>query len=350
MRLDGGDELQRWVRIRLKKGDSQAVATGDTVRLRVLVRPPMPPAYPGAWDLQRDAWFSGQGGSGYALGPLERIAETPPKGPLRLVQRLRETIAQHISAVVPGAAGAVSITLLTGITTGIPPPDHEAFRASGLAHLLAVAGLHIGIVMGWTLAFARLAFCGVGVCQSALADQEAGGSGGFGCRRRLYGADRHACADRAQFRHGVSLHRCRARRAAGDFAARPRSGGHGPDVAGAGAGAWRLAPDELFRCAGADLRLRGAATRTPRIARQRRLAAAIRIASGGTCADQRARRHSVRAIRGISFRPHPDLFRRGKHDCRAVDGTLGDAGRVDRPAAVAVRSRLAGLRADGLGR
>jgi competence protein ComEC len=158
VRLDGGDEQQRWVRIRLKKGDSQAIATGDTVRLRVLVRPPMPPAYPGAWDLQRDAWFSGQGGSGYALGPLERIAETPPRGPLRLVQRLRETIAQHISAVVPGAAGAVSITLLTGITTGIPPPDHEAFRASGLAHLLAVAGLHIGIVMGWTLAFARLAF------------------------------------------------------------------------------------------------------------------------------------------------------------------------------------------------
>ncbi len=60
--------------------------------------------------------------------------------------------------MVPGAAGAVSITLLTGITTGIPPPDHDAFRASGLAHLLAVAGLHIGIVMGWTLAFARLAF------------------------------------------------------------------------------------------------------------------------------------------------------------------------------------------------
>ena len=32
------------------------------------------------------------------------------------------------------------------------------FAPPGLAHLLAVAGLHIGIVMGWTLAFARLAF------------------------------------------------------------------------------------------------------------------------------------------------------------------------------------------------
>jgi competence protein ComEC len=99
-----------------------------------------------------------RGGSGYALGPLERIAESTPSAPLRMVQRLRETIANHIAAAVPGAAGAISTTLLTGITTGIPPPDHQAFRASGLAHLLAVAGLHIGIVMGWTLAFARLAF------------------------------------------------------------------------------------------------------------------------------------------------------------------------------------------------
>jgi competence protein ComEC len=77
---------------------------------------------------------------------------------LPLVQRLREVIAAHIAAVMPGPAGAVSTTLLTGVTSGIPEPDREAFRASGLAHLLAVAGLHIGIVMGWTLAFARLAF------------------------------------------------------------------------------------------------------------------------------------------------------------------------------------------------
>jgi len=142
----------------LKKGDDQVLEAGDTVRLRALVRPPTAPAYPGARDLQRDAWFSGQGGSGYALGPVERLAGTAADGALRGVQRLRGTIARHLAAVVPGPSGAVATTLLTGITTGIPPPDHDAFRASGLAHLLAVAGLHIGIVMGWTLAFARTAF------------------------------------------------------------------------------------------------------------------------------------------------------------------------------------------------
>ncbi len=156
--LDDGPALTRWLRVRLRKDDAQDVATGDTVRLRVLLRPPEPPAYPGGWDLQRDAWFSGWGGSGYALGPLQRVAQSTPSGPRRVVQRLREAIARQVTAAVPGSAGAIAVTLLTGITTGIPPPDHDAFRASGLAHLLAVAGLHIGIVMGWALAFARLAF------------------------------------------------------------------------------------------------------------------------------------------------------------------------------------------------
>ncbi|HEX4172604.1 MAG TPA: ComEC/Rec2 family competence protein, partial [Acetobacteraceae bacterium] len=158
VRLDGGEPLQRWLRVRLKKGDAQEIATGDTIRVRALVRPPMPPAYPGAWDLQREAWYTGQGGSGYALSDMELVAHTQPSAPLHVVQRLREVIAQRISSAVPGAAGAICVTLLTGVTSGIPPPDREAFSASGLAHLLAVAGLHIGIVMGWALAFFRLGF------------------------------------------------------------------------------------------------------------------------------------------------------------------------------------------------
>ena len=156
--LDDAPPLSRWLRVRLRANDQADVAAGDTIRVRALVRPPAPPAYPGAWDLQRDAWFNGHGGSGYALGPVERLAETAPSGPQQLVQQLRELIARRITAVVPGPSGAISVTLLTGVTSGIPLVDHDAFRASGLAHLLAVAGLHIGIVMGWVLVFSRLAF------------------------------------------------------------------------------------------------------------------------------------------------------------------------------------------------
>jgi competence protein ComEC len=157
--LDGAaDPLRRSVRIRLQNKDLSDIDSGDSVRIRALVRPPPPPSYPGAWDLQRDDFYSGLGGSGYALGKLERTAQGVPSEPMRLVQRLREIIARRVVAVIPGAAGAVSVTLLTGASMAIPEADHAAFRDSGLAHLLAVAGLHIGIVMGFALAVSRLGF------------------------------------------------------------------------------------------------------------------------------------------------------------------------------------------------
>ncbi len=154
--LDGADApLVRAVRVRLRDSDDEELATGDEVSVRALIRAPAPPSYPGGWDLQRDAFYSGLGASGFALGPAERTVEAAPSGPMRRVQWLREAIEERVVAVIPGAAGAISVTLLTGRSMAIPPADHAAFRDSGLAHLLAVAGLHIGIVMGFALVLSR---------------------------------------------------------------------------------------------------------------------------------------------------------------------------------------------------
>ncbi len=149
--------LVRSVRVRLRTGDETPVEPGDEVNLRALVRPPSPPSYPGGWDLQRDAFYAGLGASGFALGPLQRTHQSAPTGLARRVQWLRQAIAARILATVPGSAGAVDVTLLTGHAMAIPANDHAAFRDSGLAHLLAVAGLHIGIVMGWILLVTRQA-------------------------------------------------------------------------------------------------------------------------------------------------------------------------------------------------
>ncbi len=145
----------RYVRVRLKEGDDQALAVGDHVQVRALMRPPAPPTYPGAWDLQRDAFFTGLGGGGIALGPVQVLAEARPSGLARHLRRLRDTVAARIIAALPGTEGAIAATLMTGISGAIPEADRAAFRDSGLAHLLAVAGLHIGIVMGLFLGLSR---------------------------------------------------------------------------------------------------------------------------------------------------------------------------------------------------
>ncbi len=153
--LDAGPEQPRRLRVRLRKDDETLVSAGDRVQIRALLRSPGPPAYPGAWDLQRDAFFNGLGGSGFALGRLEILARAAPRGPALWLQYIREAIAGRIRAILPGSDGAIAATLLTGSAAAIPPADRAAFRDSGLAHLLAIAGLHIGIVMGLIFAGVR---------------------------------------------------------------------------------------------------------------------------------------------------------------------------------------------------
>jgi competence protein ComEC len=155
VRLDGGPPLPRSVRVRLRASDATPVGAGDEVRLRALLRPPSAPAYPGGWDFQRDAFYTGLGGSGFSLGPIQRVSVRDANGLAQRLQRLRATVAARFRAGIPGPAGSIAATLFTGMSHAIPEADHAAFRDSGLAHLLAVAGLHIGIVMGWILLLAR---------------------------------------------------------------------------------------------------------------------------------------------------------------------------------------------------
>ena len=156
-----GDDppMLRHLRVRLRADDAQAVTVGDTVTLRAMLRPPAPPALPGSRDLQREAFFSGLAGSGYALGAVKPGQHTGAAGGGGLAARwqaMREAIAARIAAILPGPRGAIAATLLTGISSAIPAEDRAAFAVSGLAHLLAVAGLHLGIVMGLTMGAVRM--------------------------------------------------------------------------------------------------------------------------------------------------------------------------------------------------
>ncbi len=154
--LDGGAPMARTIRIRLRAGDPAKLADGDRVRIRALLRAPSSPAYPGGWDLQRDAFFSGLAGSGFALGGASRLdAGRSAEGVAAWWQGVRDRIAQRLETELPGPRGAIAATLMVGRSTAITAEDRAAFTNSGLAHLLAVAGLHIGIVMGLAMGAVR---------------------------------------------------------------------------------------------------------------------------------------------------------------------------------------------------
>ncbi len=149
-----GEPAARHIRIRLRADDALRPEPGSRIAVRALVRLPSAPTHPGAWDFQRAAWFSGLGGSGFALGPARLVEGQGAAPPLSATRLAMET---RVTAAMPGATGAIAAALITGGQSAIPAAEMAAMRDSGLAHLLSVSGLHIAIVMGLVFMLLRTA-------------------------------------------------------------------------------------------------------------------------------------------------------------------------------------------------
>jgi len=132
--------------------EGQTYVPGMVLRLRAVLRPPDWPDFPGARDRQREAGFDALAGSGRVLGVPEILAA--PQG-YRL-GRWRAAIAAEIMHHLQGQRAAIAATLLAGHGEGISQQTRQAYAASGLAHILAVAGLHLGLVMGALFAAVRM--------------------------------------------------------------------------------------------------------------------------------------------------------------------------------------------------
>jgi len=130
---------------------SDELNPGDHVQLKAMLYPVPPQILPGGRDFQRELYFAGIGGVGYTFGGARRIAG--PEGASEArggwsedLRHLRTEMMRRISAVLPGSTGGVASALITGKRGAIAEEVKQSFRDSGLSHLLAIAGLHLGLV------------------------------------------------------------------------------------------------------------------------------------------------------------------------------------------------------------
>ncbi len=138
--------------VRLTHGNRLGVAPGRFVRCWAVMRPPPGPSLPGDYDFRRQAWFERLHGVGYVLGRcrggvLGNPAALGDRAGVALAA-LRRQLADHVAQAAGPRAGGLAATLASGDRSGLSQADQEALRGSGLAHLLAISGLHMGIVCG----------------------------------------------------------------------------------------------------------------------------------------------------------------------------------------------------------
>lgn len=153
------DRPQR-VRLRLQ-GSNPALKAGDAITVRAMLSPPAGPALPGGYDFARAAWFQGLGAVGFALAPATidaNAGRAPASMQARaVIERTRQAIGARVTAALPGERGEMANALITGQRGGISDATNDAFRDSGLLHILSISGLHMVVMAGAVFVVVRFA-------------------------------------------------------------------------------------------------------------------------------------------------------------------------------------------------
>ena len=156
--LEGRKDLPDYVRLAVSgKRAISTIAPGAVISALAMLRPPPEPALPHGYDFARWAWFQGIGGVGFVYG-TPRVLKAPISGVMEQVNsrldELRLSMTGRIERAIPGPDGSIAAALITGERGEIDPEDNQAYRDSGLAHVLSISGVHLalaGLGVFWVL-------------------------------------------------------------------------------------------------------------------------------------------------------------------------------------------------------
>lgn len=155
--IEGQTEETTPARVRFSRRVAEPpLAPGDRIQVRAMLMPPSPPSEPDGFDFARQAFFQQLGAVGYSLGEVTVLDRHAGWTAGLALAGLRQRLAEQIANAVPGEAGAVATALLTGLRGAIPDHVWQDMQAAGMAHLLAISGLHLGLVAGTVFFAARI--------------------------------------------------------------------------------------------------------------------------------------------------------------------------------------------------
>lgn len=122
----------------------QIPAAGEKWRLRVRLKPPHGFANPAGFDYERWLMRQGIGATGYVRKDSRnrRLSASPYE-----VSGLRQQLAERLDEILDGhPAKGLVMGLALGVREEITPQQWETLLATGTNHLLAISGLHVGLV------------------------------------------------------------------------------------------------------------------------------------------------------------------------------------------------------------
>lgn len=154
VKIEHWDASDTPAKIRVTARQKNVAAAGDRIEFLAKLTPLSPPVAPQAYDFARHYYFEGIGALGYALSKIT-VVEQGDVGMTNL-ENIRTGISAHIKTVVPEREAGIAAALMTGERAAIADEDWDALRASGLAHIISISGLHVAMVAAPVFFLVRL--------------------------------------------------------------------------------------------------------------------------------------------------------------------------------------------------
>jgi competence protein ComEC len=143
------NELPNTIRLSASK-KHQILSPGNAIEGLARLQPISGPAYPGSYDFAFASYLQGLGLSGFFMGAPTKVEAAPSQdwftSASLLLHTVRGNISERIRSGLPGEAGDIATALITGDRSGLSKDTQESLRRSGLAHILAISGLHMALV------------------------------------------------------------------------------------------------------------------------------------------------------------------------------------------------------------
>lgn len=121
---------------------------------------PLPkPLSPGMYDFRASAYFQSLSAVGRAKSDIIGADSLPAETFSTKIQTLRDFLNTHLKQSIPGEAGKIAAALVTGERSGLNQKVRQDFSDAGIAHILAISGLHMAIVAGLIFFLVRGFLC-----------------------------------------------------------------------------------------------------------------------------------------------------------------------------------------------
>jgi len=142
------------VTFRGKLGQNLEKTLGKTISFRGVLMPPAPCAAPRSFNFRQKAYFDGLGAVGYSVSPAQIRSETIKDVPV-FIHKLRLHIKTIFREKLQSPYDAIALALVIGERTLIPQKIQDMFAKAGMAHILAISGLHLSLIAGFTFFLVR---------------------------------------------------------------------------------------------------------------------------------------------------------------------------------------------------